>query len=392
MIDFGGPRRNNDRMRCAIALTLVVGTAGARADVSVEQRAGIYADGDRTTVIRSLTAASATSGRWTASAHESVDVVTSASTDVRSSAHLDALSSASAVHPQMSDRRFETQASASWNDGTGHQAGFSLVGATERDYTSLGGGLSGSFDLRGRNTTLLAGLDATANHVTSVDDPAFDERMGETGYSAGVAEVVTPADALRFRYDGSYAGGYQASPYRTVRFGDWRTAFRPGGDGLLFLDTIGPAGGLPEKLPDTRLRHALVGEWLHAIGDRLGLLVQARGSTDDWGVSSAGALGELRFASARMTWRASVRLYAQRAASFYREKYVMAASAYDFYTSDKELGVEYGAIGSFDAGWSLGRGFVLDGRVEVMGYAYPEFALLGGRAGIFGELGLGYSR
>lgn len=290
----------------------------------------------------------------------------------------------------MSDRRFETTVSLGWDDSLGRTAGVSAVWATEHDYTSVGGALRGSLDVAERNTTLLGALLVTANRAYSVDDLTFKRTMTEVGGSLGVVQVLGPGDALRLRYDVSFLDGYQASPYRAVRFGDYTTAPRPGGDGMLF---IGALATLPESLPDTRLRHAVVGDWLHSLGESFALALQARLGADDWGVFSATLAPELRFARGRFDGRLEARGYVQSAADFYREQYTATPDMYAHYTADKELGEVRGVGGTLVVGWAAldpaaaGLRLRLDLRVQFLRYEYPEFSFLGGRTSVFSDLG-----
>jgi hypothetical protein len=369
------------------ALVLVLAAAPAVAqELDAAGRAGVYVDSDHTQVVRSLAAADARFGHFGLAVREQVDLISSASIDVRSSPRLDVLSGASAVAPSMSDRRFETTVGGSWDDRDGHTVTVEAVYAFERDYTSAGGGAHGSWDLAERNTTLLAGVNASHNHVTSIDDPSFDERLDELGVSLGVGQVLGPADAARLRYDGDFLDGYQASPYRAVRFGDWHTALRPGGVGLLFLGTTGPASGLPERVPRTRLRHALVAEWLHSLAAELALATQLRGALDDWGVAAVTAGAELRWELGPWLIRLGGRLYLQRAADFYEAKYLQAPETYTSYTSDKELGGERGGGGTLAVAWRVTDHLVIDVRAELLRYDYDAL-LLSGRTSLLSDLG-----
>ena len=356
-------------------------------DVTAALRGGVYADSDHTQVYRSLVSAQGTHGHLTISAQEEVDILTSASADVRASPFLDALSGASPTKPTMSDRRFETTAGVIWNDGNGRIIGGQAVFATERDYTSAGAGLHLAWDFAQRNTTLFGGVNGTANKISSIADASFDRSLGMAGYTLGLAQVVTSRDALRVRYDGAYLDGYQASPYRAVRFGDWHTALRPGGEGLLFLGTIGPASGLPEKIPGTRLRHAAVVEWLHALASGVALAPSYRLAYDDWGVLAHTLDVELRLARwERWQARAGYRFYFQSAADFFHDKYLAAPESYIYYTADKELGDERGHSAMIDVARAFRRALV-DVKVEYLYYSYPGFPLLGNRSSVFGELG-----
>jgi hypothetical protein len=369
--------------------------------VSGALRQGIYTDSDRTQVLRSLATVDAGLSSWHLSAKESVDIVSSASLDVRSSPALDAMSSASSL--AMSDRRFETTLGIGFDDTRGHSLSLSLVHALERDYTSVGAGLSGALDVNGRNTTLMGSFGANHNSISSIIDPGFARTMDALSYSAGIAQVLGQSDALRLRYDGQYMSGYQASPYRTVRFGDWTVSTararrdddgEGGGGAMVFADTIGPVGGLAEKVPDLRVRHAAVLEWLHALGDGVGVLASARLARDSWGIDGATVGADLRLGNEDWLVCLGYHFYLQTAASFFQDKYVMASDSYAYYTSDKELGEQRGHIASVDLrftlrGWpSPGTKSYLDLQVDGLHYDYPGFTLLPSRNSLFAAIGL----
>jgi hypothetical protein len=387
-------------VRAALVLILLAGVArAADVDVTAAGRVGVYQDTDETQVIRLLAAAEAAIARWHLSVRESIDVVSSASVDVRSSPFIDAVSGASPgsteKRAEMKDRRFETSVGAAYDDDRGHTGALSLVYAFERDYTSVGAGATGTLDLSGaRTTTLLGAINGTYNTITSVVDPLLHRNLGEIGYTLGLARVVGPNDAARLRYDGSFLGGYQSSPYRRVRFGMWRAAPRTDSNTLVFLGTIGSPDGIAETVPDWRLRHAAVLEWVHGLGDGIAVQGSARGSIDSWSLASLTLGVELRVMQPRWQLRAGYRFYAQSAADFFKDKYVMPTSNYDFYTSDKELGDETGHLGSLALGYLLqdrragGSNTVLDARVDVLHYDYPGFELLPSRTSVFAEVGV----
>ena len=367
-------------------------------------RGGVYQDSDRTQVLRAFGDVTSTWNRWSLSGSLGVDVVSSASVDVRSSPGLsavDVVSSASGRSTsggKMTDTRVQGTGAAGWDDGDGHRATLTAAAANEADYHSLSGGANGSIDLFDRAVTLLGGLSVTGNLIESVLDPGLRETMVSAAWSAGVGLVLSPDDALRLRYDGNASDGYQASPYRNVRFGEWTTSVNAD-DQIIFDNTIGSADGLPETVPDRRISHAAVIEWVHALGDGIGLHPSARLGRDSWGIGSLTASIDLRLA--RPLWRAQLgyRFYRQSAASFYQSKYTMDPSFYTYYTADKELGRETGHIGSLDLSRVLmspedpgdGR-LLLDGQLSVMRYQYPDFVLLDSRSGLFFGLGLTWER
>ena len=170
----------------------------------------------------------------------------------------------------------------------------------------------------------MGGFNFTYNWIGSILDPTFARQMYEVGWSGGIAQVLSRLDALRLRYDGAAAEGYQASPYRNVRFGDWQTSV--GVDQrITFLGTLGSADGLPETVPNERIRHAAVLEWVHSFTDGLALYTQARLGIDTWGIESVSGAAELRAATQSWRFRLGYRFYAQSGADFYRPKYADGA-------------------------------------------------------------------
>jgi hypothetical protein len=364
-------------------------------------RLGLYTDSDQTNVYRALAAMSGSFAHWNLAANVAVDVVSSSSVDVRSSPGLskvDVTTSASGRTStsggNMSDRRIAGSLSSGWHDASGHALTFTGAYANERDYNSVNGGVNGAFDVWQRLTTLMFGFGYTHNWIASVLDPTFAQQMYELAYSAGAAQVLTRLDALRLRYDGAAAIGYQASPYRNVRFGDWQTSTGTN-QRITFLGTLGSADGLPETEPDQRIRHAGVLEWVHSFSDALSLYVQARLGIDTWGVESAAGSAELRAASRAWRFRLGYRFYAQSQADFYRPKYLMASNTYAYYTSDKELSQLTGHVANIGVSRVLKQPHyagdtrvLLDVAADVLYYDYPDFVLLKSRTSGFVELGL----
>ena len=379
--------------RFSAALVALVGTSGLASaqEVTGSLRSGVYTDDDSTTVWRSLLNADVAWSEWHLFLKESVDVISSASIDVRMSPKLDAMSSASRV--EMSDSRFETTIGTSHDDGRGHVVTLSGIFALESDYQSYGAAVSGSYDLEGRLTTLLGSISFNHNIVGSHFEKGLAATLESVSYTVGIARVLTQSDALRLRYDGQIFSGYQESPYRSVRFGDWSVSDGSRGE-LVFANTIGSRLGLDENVPDLRVRHAAVLEWIHAFSGTLGLLTMARGSDDSWDVRALSLGADLRWGPGDWLLHGGYRFYVQGAADFFQDKYVMAPENYKNWTSDKELGDERGHIVTADASYgfhdfpSVGVKTWLDLQVNVLHYSYPGFTLLPSRTSLFAQLGL----
>ena len=265
----------------------------------------------------------------------------------------------------------------------------------ERDYASISGGINGSYDVLDRTATLLGGLTLTDNWVSSVLDPTLHRKMFATAWSTGIARVLTRNDAVRLRYDGKLSDGDLASPYRSVRFGDW--TIRQTVHQIAFVNTIGPAGGLPERLPQTRLSHAATLEWVHWLATGVAVHPELRLGHDDWGVDSASAALDLRVA--RPSWQLQVgyRFYLQSHADFFESKYTQDPAMYTFYTSDKELGSQQGHLIRLNVRSVLSAAerpnetrMLLDFQLDAVHYRYPGFLLLSSRDSVFASLGLSW--
>jgi hypothetical protein len=210
-----------------------------------------------------------------------------------------------------------------------------------------------------------------------------------------VARVLTRDDAIRLRYDGKDSVGDLSSPYRSVRFGDWTA--RLGEHQITFMNTIGSADGLPERVPEQRTSHALVFEWVHSLANGVGLHPELRVAHDSWDVDSLGAAVDLRIARASWRLQTGYRFYLQSHASFFQDKYVDAPQMYTYYTSDKELGDERGHLLRFNVSYVLSPSngpndnrMTLDLQIDAAHYTYPGFSLLGSRDSIFGTIGLSW--
>ncbi len=362
-------------------------------------RAGVYRDSDQTTVWRFLGIVGQTLGKWELSAGLGVDAVTSASVDVRSSpvlSKVDTVTSASGRSStsggQMTDTRYQGTVGAGWKGSEGRALNLTSAIAKESDYASVSGGINGSLDVLDRTTTLLGGVTITDNRVSSVIDAAIHRKMFAAAWSLGVARVLTPEDAVRLRYDGKVDAGYIASPYRSVRFGDWMATL--GGQQITFTNATET---LPEREPERRLSSALVFEWVHSLAPGVGLHPQLRVAHDSWGVQSLTAGADLRIARPSWRFEAGYRFYLQAAADFFSDKYVDGSTMYEYYTSDKELGRQVGHLGHVNLAVVLiepdtvgGSRMLLNLQVAAMHYAYTGFTLLPSRDSVFTSAGVSW--
>jgi hypothetical protein len=372
------------------------------APITGTARIGVYTDTDRTRIYRLVTSiAHAWGDHWAGNASVDIDVVSSASLDVRTSplGNVDVVTTASGRLREdggsMSDRRIQASGGGSWTDGSGHTVSSTVSVAKEHDYFSVSAGLNGQYDVLGRTTTLLGGVTVTRNWISSVLDDTLAKNLTSVGWSFGVARVLTPRDAIRVRYDGELSDGYHASPYRNVRFGNWMTTTNEETGQISFTNTIGSVDGLPETEPERRLKHAATLELVHSLAPDVGLHAALRGTHDSWGVNSLTPSLDLRIAKPR--WRAQLgyRFYLQTRADFFADKYTMDPSAYTYFSSDKDLGDERGHVVRLSAAYVLldsesmtDSRLLLDFQLELAHYNYPGFTLLPSRDSVFALIGL----
>lgn len=365
-------------------------------------RVGAYHDSDQTTVWRLLGNIAQTYGQWELSAGLGIDAVTSASVDVRSSPALSAVDTVTSASGrsstsggQMTDTRYQGTFGAGWRGSDGRAVSLTSAAAKETDYASVSGGINGSFDVLDRTTTILGGVTLTDNWVSSVIDKTIHRKMFATAWSAGVARVLTPDDAIRVRYDGKLSTGYLPSPYRSVRFGDWTASL--GTQQITFMKTIGSVSGLPEHEPESRLSSAIVAEWVHSLALGIGLHPEVRVSHDSWSVESLTAGLDLRVARPGWRLQTGYRFYTQSAANFFSDKYIQDPAMYTYYTSDKELGRQVGHLGQIDLSFvaiepdTIGDSrLLLNLQLDAVHYSYPGFVLLPSRDSFFISAGLSW--
>jgi hypothetical protein len=356
-------------------------------------RVGVYGDNDRTQVNRYLVSATTALGKgFYLGATVGIDTISSASVDVR--AQPDAISNASpSLKPHLTDQRNEYNLNLTYSDPKrGWLGSFGALFANEIDYQTFGFSARGAREFLEGNTTLLAGLVFGRDRVSSVVDKTFNQHLITIGYSLGVAQVLSPRTVLRVRYDGGVLSGYQASPYRVVRYGNWTAVPKPGGDALLFVNTTAET---PEHVPDLRVRNAGVVELVQGVAPNVALAPTFTLSIDSW-LLLAEAVGlELRVSRpAGWLFVAGYRFYNQNGANFFKPQYTGSPGDYTYVTADKKLGKVMAHSGALNITYAILErpqrrvGLAADLRGEVLHYEYPGFLLLSSKTGFYSEAGL----
>jgi hypothetical protein len=355
-------------IRIVVALsTLAPLTAWAAPVATVDARGAVYTDTDATTIVTSAVQASATPiPVLTVSGQYLIDVVTSASIDV-----------VSAATPSFEDIRHEGTGGVGYHDEDRAISG-TYIYSVENDWRSHTGALTMSHDALQHRLTLSLGGSFTYNEVGRSGDANFDERLLQGSVTAGATVVASRDDLLGLTYSFFHLDGFQASPYRFVRF----------------FDTLDNAAvSQPERDPERRSRHALAGRWNHHILAKSAVRTQARGYVDSWGVASGTGSVEVMFGVGDFEIAPWVRFYGQKSASFYEGTYLEARR---YMTVDRELSTFVDVFGGLRIGLrkkDLGVVEELRADVELTGFYFKffDFPLLEDRGGFLGQLGLGLS-
>lgn len=332
-------------VRLALAsLSLLAGLAGvgsyaAAQDVNKTTAAAatyVRVDSDHTTVVTPrLHVAAPLDEETQLDLVYSVDVWTSASVDIRTSASR--LPSRSQNETDLNNLQVRpvTEQRDEVDVALDHRIGdFDFGGSyrysTENDYESHGGSLGVSVDLANKAARLAFTTRAYFDRVGRAGDPQFDRPANNLSARLAFTQVLDPDTFIDLTYEITRQAGYLSSPYRYVRFAS--------SVDQLPRTCITPVWGcLPENNPNSRLRHAVAVSGRRAFGDAFSMGVGYRFYLDDWGIMSHTANIDVALTIAE-SWLLSLgyRFYQQGKADHYQSYYLsMPLAAH--YASDKKL-------------------------------------------------------
>ena len=290
-----------------VVLLLAASPESARADGELSVRGAYYKERSTRVAQPMLDARFDVGDDGELRAHLLVDSISSASV------------AAGAAGTPFDEKRYEAGASYLHRIET-LEVGGGARASSEPDYKSAMANLRGSIELGQRNTVLavnLAGGRDTLNNEgaqSEIVDPIEGKLFTALG-SLSLRQILSPVLVGEATYDLAYLDGFQENPYRSVS-----------------------AGGMlePERVPDTRLRHALLGGLRAFIPPtRTTLAGSYRFYVDDWGV--IGHTPELRVIQEIVPdFDAHIRyrLHHQSAADFYQTTYPSADPAVEPYLTD----------------------------------------------------------
>ena len=258
------------------------------------------------------------------SANHYVDMVSSASIDVETSAS------------PYEDERTQSSLSVDFLNGKSMYT-LGYVNSDESDYQAKTMFAAISHDMFGDLTTVAFGYKKGENEVFKnlkdasgviANDPNFAETMDSQSFNVSVSQIITKNLILAGQYEVITDEGFLRSPYRSIRY---------------FTDPLNQALA-PEQYPNTRSSNAVSVRAKYFLPYRAAIDTMYRFYTDTWGV--LGHTAELGYVhptnNEKWIFEARLRYYTQEAADFYQDIFPRADYA-NFMARDKELAT-YSAI------------------------------------------------
>ena len=318
---------NKLRKRLGAFVITCLAASAAQAGVLPEDRADIlyfrYEGGGVTIDGPSVLARKSIGEHVSVQANHYIDMVSSASVDVETSAS------------PYEDERTQSSLSIDFLHGKSMYT-LGAVKSDESDYIANTVFAGVSHDMFGDLTTISFGYKRGKNdvfrNVQGQRDLAFQEEMETQSFNVSLSQIITKNLLISGQYEVITDEGFLRSPYRSVRF---------------FIDPFSQ-GRQDEIYPNTRSSNAASIRAKYFLPYRAAIDGMYRFYTDTWGV--LGHTGELGYvhpldspwAGGNWILEGRVRYYQQEAADFYQDIFPRADFA-NFMARDKELAT-YNAI------------------------------------------------
>ena len=255
--------------------------------------------------------------------------------DMVSSASIDVLTTAS---PYEETRKQGSLAVDALNGKT--QYSLSFTNSDENDYTANTASFDVSQALFGELTTLSMGFSRGWDEVRKRGDAEFEEPVDRRSYRVGLSQIVTPTLMLGLAYETITDEGFLNNPYRSVRY----------------LDEENPAGFAfqPEVYPSTRTSNAVAFNARYFLPYRAAVSGEYRWFTDTWGIdANTVRLGYTHPVGERWVLEGGYRWYDQSSADFYSDLFPRR-DAQNFLARDKELSTFTSHMLSVGASYEFG--------------------------------------
>jgi hypothetical protein len=255
--------------------------------------------------------------------------------DMVSSASIDVLTTAS---PYEETRKQGSLAVDALSGKT--QYSLSFTNSDENDYTANTASFDVSQALFGELTTLSMGFSRGWDEVRKRGDNEFEEPVDRRSYRVGLSQIVTPTIMLGLAYETITDEGFLNNPYRSVRY----------------LDEENPAGFAfqPEVYPSTRTSNAVAVNARYFLPYRAAVSGEYRFFTDTWGIdANTVRLGYTHPIGERWVLEGGYRWYDQSSADFYSDLFPRR-DAQNFLARDKELSTFTSHMLSVGASYEFG--------------------------------------
>ena len=291
--------------------------------------------------------------KYSASASYYMDMVSSASIDVVSTAS-----------PYREERTQGGVAVDALQGKTQYSVSYSL--SDENDYTANTASLDLSHDLFGDLTTISFGFSQGWDEVRKRGDASFEETVDRRNYRVSLSQIVTPTLMAGLNYEVITDEGFLNNPYRSVRYLDETSA-----RGYSYQ---------PEVYPSTRTSNAASLTARYFLPYRASVHGEYRWYTDTWGIdANTITAGYTHPWGDRWIFEAGLRWYDQSAADFYSDLFPRA-DAQNFLARDKELSTFSNTMFSLGAtyelkplGWKRLRKTTVNLFVDHIQYDYEDF-------------------
>jgi hypothetical protein len=291
--------------------------------------------------------------KYSAAANFYMDMVSSASIDVVSTAS-----------PYKEER---TQGSLALDMLAGKtQYSLSYALSDESDYTANTASFDITQDMFGDLTTLSFGFSQGWDDVGKRGDATFDEHVDRRNYRVSLSQILTPKLMAGLDYEVVTDEGFLNNPYRSVRF----------------LDESSPRGYSyqAEVYPSTRTSNAVSLTGRYYLPYRAAVHGEYRWYGDTWGVdANTIAVGYTQPWGTRWIFEVGYRWYDQSAADFYSDLFPRE-NAQNFLGRDKELSTFSDQMFSFGAtcelpplGWHRIRRSTINVYIDHVRYEYDDF-------------------
>jgi hypothetical protein len=264
--------------------------------------------------------------KYSVSANYYVDMVSSASIDVMTTAS-----------PYTEERTQGSLALDTLHGKTQYSLSYTL--SDESDYTANTASLDVSHDLFGDLTTVSFGFSQGWDEVRKNGDNEFEETVDRRNYRFSLQQILTPQLMTGLNYEVITDEGFLNNPYRSVRYLDDSSA-----RGFSFE---------PEVYPSTRTSNAIALNARYYLPYRAAIHGEYRFYTDTWGIdANTASIGYTHPWGKRWIFEAGYRWYDQSSADFYSDLFPRA-NAQNFLARDKELSTFTSQMFSLGATYEL---------------------------------------